>query len=208
MVREKAVFDERFTEVTAELHPQMNSSLKCTWKWQICLEDYIELLQGLKEACAAAEYVWRWCQGTGFGLGSMSMLTGSSGSGSYGSMIVSSEFSAPWWGFLFQVFLSCQISLMSSTCPFPPVPGCLHLLLLWALIQFHYLCQTSSISGCFAWFLGWLWAGLDSGESCEPTAPWIKLLKHSPTGFPAFWILSIVTVEGVMYLWVSNNRCQ
>lgn len=69
MVREKAVFDERFTEVTAELHPQMNSSLKCTWKWQICLEDYIELLQGLKEACAAAEYVWRWCQGTGFGLG-------------------------------------------------------------------------------------------------------------------------------------------
>lgn len=136
------------------------------------------------------------------------MLTGSSGSGSYGSMIVSSEFSAPWWGFLFQVFLSCQISLMSSTCPFPPVPGCLHLLLLWALIQFHYLCQTSSISGCFAWFLGWLWAGLDSGESCEPTAPWIKLLKHSPTGFPAFWILSVVTVEGVMYLWVSNNRCQ
>lgn len=174
MVKEKATFDERLTEVAAELHAQMNSSLKCMWKRQRCTEDYVQLLQGLKRARAEAEYMWRWCQ-----------------DGSYGvSVIVSSVFSAPWLGFLFQVFLSSLITLMSSTCPFSPVPR--YLLL---LIHFLYLCQTSSISGCFAWFLGWLWAGLDTSESCVPTVSRIKLLKHSPTGFPAFWILSIVNPD-------------
>lgn len=152
----------------AEMHGSLHSAASGFEASAFCGWIYVKMVSGY----------WFWSR-----VRVNPMLTGSSSSGSYGVRLFPVCFLLP---FMFQVFLSSLI--------LPPVLSHLFLIVSSSScsLSFSSVTFASSISRCFAWFLSWLWAGLDTGESCIPTVPTIKLLKHFPIGFPVFWILSVV----------------
>lgn len=94
-------------------------------------------------------------------------------------VLVSIVFSASWWGFLFQVFLSCLITLTSSICSSSLAPCCL---LLWALIPFLHPWQKSSFSACVSWIFC-LILGLIVSCFRHSWFTWTKMLTRIPRMF-------------------------